>query len=958
MNYKLKVILFFLMLEVFSFRAYSKDRRLEHLEVLNQQIQEIKRLNKQSKYRNPVYLIRQAEFYVEKSRFVREIKNDEFLSIPPEQRRRINKKNFFKNANHLLEEAQKICKFVLKRFINFRAKGDVYSIMAHNAKEAGKSSEAKRYLKNSIKYSKRKSKTIYKSRKQLAEIFYNEQQYYQAIKLYESSLPFFKSRWWTQDNHNLAWSYFRIKKYNKAISTLERIYRYKGDQKYIDVSRLVERDIGYFYVAANRTDDAVIFYKRIGGNIAKHFVKLAKYLLDKGKYSVAEKVLLEALKVVDADKEKIDVIFDLVNLYSKGRYSKHLATCKKLMVYQRKGMLESQQSDLLRFQIQKAGAILQKQVVSKRYKHDKLKNKLKARMAVDYFKLLIELVSDNNYEFMFHIAETYYAISNYSNALKYYKLSLEASKNKTQSKFEKMSLNGILVILGKKSLSKKLKNKYLVYSYEEFLKNNPRGKKSLLIYQRLFSAYFDKNKIDDSERVLFNFRKYFPRKFSKQEAMLAKIMDYYKNKNNRSKVNEWIDRIDRKQFVVSRKYSKKLKQLQINMQFAKVEKATSNGDKKSALLGYIEIYEDIDSNAYAKKNAAYNIAVLFHELGAPKKTYLWAKKALARMNAKDSIAFKESFMVIGSELFNRRYFSEASDIYSSMFIKLCRTKEYSAQKKFFKNANVIYVAENQLEKSEYLIGKSLKCKIRVKNIKDAQYDLLNEYMSTKRWESFVRTVKHLEKSKRMWPKLIYPLSKLEIAYNELGNSDLSKRIRKKIINYYDYSKMKKYNIPLEALNVYASYKINDLYLDFNKFDRINPRFPEKRFNKLLKKKFEKLEILTSKAMKILSIGSGIGIIATYDLLAKRYSSFSSEILKYKAIGKSKEYSKSFRKGMSSISKQIEMKAKSYIGDGKKQILKNDILSILNKNFFIPSKNNDVEYIIMHKGVVMDRGGVR
>ena len=68
-------------------------------------------------------------------------------------------------------------------------------------------------------------------------------------------------------------------------------------------------------------------------------------------------------------------------------------------------------------------------------------------------------------------------------------------------------------------------------------------------------------------------RRNFPRASATQEAMLAKIMDYYKDNKDAAGVRKWAKRIDRGDFQVSSKYAAKVKLLVLTMQFENVEKS-------------------------------------------------------------------------------------------------------------------------------------------------------------------------------------------------------------------------------------------------------------------------------------------------------------------------------------------------------------------------------------------------
>src|SRR5690606_25997722 len=115
-----------------------------------------------------------------------------------------------------------------------------------------------------------------------------------AVPLYESALRSKDTRWWTKDAFNLAWSYFRLKDYDRAIGMIREVGRLSASNQYVDMSREVERDLAFFYTEAGRTKEAVSFYKGKGGDVAANLLKVGIQLKNQGKFTIAEATLEEA----------------------------------------------------------------------------------------------------------------------------------------------------------------------------------------------------------------------------------------------------------------------------------------------------------------------------------------------------------------------------------------------------------------------------------------------------------------------------------------------------------------------------------------------------------------------------------------------------------------------------------------------------------------------------------------
>ena len=137
-----------------------------------------------------------------------------------------------------------------------------------------------------------------------------------------------------------------------------------------------------------------------------------------------------------------------------------------------------------------------------------------------------------------------------------------------------------MAALGKKSISKASKKKYLKTAYILYLKEYPKKKKVDRIYQRLFGIYMSEKNIVKAEELLVRYRRKFPRQTKVQEAMLARVMDHHKNTKNRQGILRWISKINNKEFVVSKRYARKVRSLLTGMQFEKIRESNIEWQQK------------------------------------------------------------------------------------------------------------------------------------------------------------------------------------------------------------------------------------------------------------------------------------------------------------------------------------------------------------------------------------------
>ena len=936
--------------------ADVEQRRTELLKVLDEELREVTRLNKRVGVQRPDLVLRMAQILLEKGRLLKDLENQKYLEVPTAEREKINKEEAFKESRRYFDQAQKTVLVLLKRTPRFEGRADAFYILAYNAKELKQEEQSKKFFQRALDESRRDSIVADKSRIALAEIYFNNGSYDKSMSLYEAALKSKRDKWWTKDAFNLAWSYFKMAKYDKAINTMLESYDLSKSNNYIDMSKSIERDIAFFYTEAGRSDDAIKFYKNHGKSISEVMLKVGRYLKTQGKFSAAEKTLSDGIQYKQNEKEEVEFNVELLSLYEKfGRDQKHLEASRALSVQFSKGNLNGDQVEVLKYNVQKMSALIQQQLVAKTYDHQKDVRDKKADAANEYFLINAQLNPAQSQLDYFHAGETFFAIDKFDKAVPLYAEAITRSQKNNDKKTEAAASNALTVSLGK-GVKKSTSEEFLIPAYQSFLATNPKGEKSNVVYQRLFSVLMERKNIQGAEKTLLNYKNAFPAEVEPQEKMLAKIMDSYKDAGDKTALSAWVKRIEAGEFKVSPEYASKVKTLILGMQFEKVEQASLKGDKKGALKGYLQIFNSSDSDPEAKRTAAYNIAVLFYETGDYKQMYTWADKSAAMMSAQDLIKFEKDYILFSTDLFQRRQFAESALLSEKVFDKVCST-ESKNKRVFFKNANVIYLAERQFEKSRALLGRALKCGVSNDVVMAGYLDHLNELAAASRWSSFNDVIKMLESTKSMCPYLIYPSSLLANELENIGRIDESKKVRNKMMTYFEESKQQKLDVPLEALDAISIVRLSALEDQIAKMTSLKLNFPEAEYNKKLKAKFAMLDKITAEAVSISEIGSGIGIVRAYKYLVQGHEALRNEILDFAPTGKNDNYLASFKASMAKVAAPLEKQAEDYRQTAIRKIEKDNILTGDNAWFLVKNKFNFIpEYFSESGAALMDKGG--
>ncbi len=922
---------------------------------MDEELSEVSRLSRQQDFKNPDTLLRVSELNLEKARLFREVENEQYLSIPVEQRVSVNKNDYFQESNKYFEAANDAALKVVKKFKNYSSIGDVYYILAYNYKELGNNQEAMRYFKLASGLSK-DPKILGKSKLALADFYFNDKKYQQAIPLYESTLNG-SDKWWTKDAFNLAWSHYRVKNYDRAISLMLEVHKKSGG-KYIDMRSQVERDIGIFYVDANRINDAIKFFEGQGLNYTDQFIKIANTITAQGRFDQAEK-LLEKVKGIEKDRyKKIEILLAELALFDKyNKNAEHLSASKELVSYHQKSPLEKSQFDKLSFQVNKKAAELQKAVAADIYKNVPKVKTQKAQEAISYFQLASLLSPAQKAEKIFFQAETAYAAKDFSKSLGLYIEAFDEAKSSNEKKIISQSIEGMLSSLGQDSIKKSTAEKSYIPVYSRYLSVDSKSDRASTIYVKLFNAQFDAGDISGAEKTMTGFASNFPKDYKTQEGMLAKVMEHYRTKKDYVTVKSYVKKINSGEFKVSGKYADALRSLMTKIQIEGVQQSLEKGDKAVALKGYAQIYESSESTPKAKVNAAYNMAALYFELGDTNQSYQWSLTALKDMEVGDVVKFSDSFLSMAAGLFLRQQFSQSSDMSHKMLDKLC--KENSSNKVVaFKNAAFIALANGDIDKAIEVKNAGRNCSIPDGTISEVSFEIVKDLAKLKRWDSYEQFLKELESNSKNAPLLIRPYEDLRKEFISIGNSEEAKQISDKQNRFYQQSKSQKLDIPVEALDLIAERMFVSVLDKKQKLDQIALTFPEEIFNNTVKNKLQILDQMTSEVNTIQRIGSGKGIVEAYKVVIESYENFGKGLKDFTPEGKAPEYIESFKKAMAEVHGPILMNAQKQRNEIKKLILDNKILSVTNFSVLFSETEKFKRFVTEKDAVLMDRGGRR
>lgn len=956
---KFATLLFLFSLTAFAQKLSLDDRRKKIIGIIDEELAESSRLARSQDFKSPDTLLRISELNLEKARLWREAENEKFLNIPPDERMRINKKDYFKQSSAYFVNANESAELVVKKFPNYKNIGDVYYILAYNHKELNQNEEAQKYFKLSSQKSAKNSKVSDKAKVALADYYFNDHKYKEAIPLYEDGLSSTVSeRWWTKDSFNLAWCYYRTKSFDKAIALMKEVHRKSSTEKFVDMRSNVERDIGILYIDGGRMNDAIKFYESLGINYTEQFIKVANAITTQGRFAQAETLLEQAAKNEKNRSRIIEIRMAQLELFDKySKISEHLKVSKELVNYHTQDPLPEDQFKRLSYQVNKKAAELQKATASSIYANVVKVKKQKSHDAIAYFELSAQLAPNEKAEKTFFQGETAYSATNFASATSLYIKAFDEAKASGNKKILSQSIEGMISSLGQPGLNQKDAEKFYVPVYNRYLSFDSNSERANSIFEKLFTVHFDSGNIPAAEATMSDFADKFPKDYKTQEAMLAKVMDHYRQKKEYGKVKTYVSAINEGKYKVSAKYADALRSLMTKIQIEGVQTSLEKGQKGEALKGYHQIYLSSESTPKAKVNAAYNLSALYFELGDPQQSYVWSVAAIKEMEVEDVSKFADSYLSISSGLFLRQKFAQSADLSSRVLARLC--KQNSSNKVVaYKNAVFISLANNDLDKAIEIRNLGKNCSIPDNVITEVSVELLKDMAKAKRWEAYESILGELEQNSKNYPQIIRPYEELRKEFINIGDNGPAKSIEEKQQRYFNQARQQKLDIPVEALDLMADRLLVGVVSKKSKIDQVELRFPEAEFNTAVKFKLKMLDQLTSDVNVIQKLGSGKGIVDAYRFVIEAYEDFGKSLKAFTPPDKSAEYVASFQKAMADVYNPILMNAKKQRKEVKNLILENRILTTSNFSVLYSPEENFKRYITVKEAVLMERGGKR
>jgi tetratricopeptide (TPR) repeat protein len=872
------------------------------MNLVNREIQTIKN----NKYSGPELKHRLFELYSEKIKLIKEKENLTLLKADPKNVASNGKESYFKASREQYMTAQKYAISLVKEYPQYNRISEIYYALAINSRDYGTSQETEQFLKLSIKYSKDNSTTMYNAKTALAEFYYNNKKYNEAISYYQDVLKTNNDEWYGKHLYNASWCYLKERNFKKALELIKEAFETTKNKKYVSMREQINNAIGIFYVQADATREGIEFYEKNTTPSAPWLLTMASSSMNKNNFSLTDEVLKAALKDTQKRKDtnmEMKVRLAQLDIYRESKKDElYFETANHILDLSKKHKIEADDLFMATNKIKEVAGFMQINLVKDKMKEEVTFNKEDYKKIMRYFDILSSLDKKNKNQYRYYQGETALSTHDYQSALKYYVRAIMNSKlAKDKGEVTRKSLDAMLSTIELAKLKKQKEDEYTIFAFKNFVLIYPQSDKSQTIYQKLFSKYFELHKTKKAVNILLVYKLNYKEDVKIHREMLTQILDTYIKEKNTDKLAYWVNKIEKGYLSFNSEYIQNSIAILGGLLFDKYQSMEKIGKYKEAMKGYESIYDSKQYPTRTKAEAAYAIATLYQEQNKAKDSYKWLKKSLEIYENKDLIKVTPSLLVLAKGyrlLQNFDLSSELADLISKRFCDV----EYVGKDGFYELLlSNSAIEESQSNKLIKLEDDNKKCSLEKRFVEKTQIDnferlILNDNMK----EINVYFQAHVENDKlaRQMGRYL----KFKFWQASLNSKE---KMKKEILAL---------NAATPALNLEGMFSQYDRVLEFRekannlKFDfTALSKFDDEKYNSELEQYFSIITELNKEAVALSKDSTPEEVILIRDVLSNPYYSLVKSINAFIPQGVDTKYLEGFKQGMRQITESLMAK---------------------------------------------------
>ncbi|MGE3611320.1 MAG: hypothetical protein AB7I27_17130 [Bacteriovoracaceae bacterium] len=714
---------------------HAEPARPSRWQELMRLVSEEMRILENARRKGPELQYRMLELHSERLKLLHEKNNADFLKASKASKV-ANKEVFFTETRIYYQKTKDFGHKLLKDYPNNPRLAEIYFALGLNSRDYGRDQITEKYLLHTISLVSNPSNALrHHAETALADFYYNEKRYQDAVKFYQKVIKKKEDEWLTKHLFNLSWCFLKIREFDRAIETIKDSYHLSKNTLYINMRDQALENIGSFYVYAGRPLEGLDFYLKNEAYPVPYLISMSLKASQKGHEKETEAILLSAQKIIDktknyesqeelyhtvldffrhynrfADHERFSAI--LVNYYGKAEAEKEL----KLKAEMKEDAIEKMRSTAGFLQVKLAKDIKKDEG---EFKAEELK------LVLNYFDHLMVLDLNKKIEYLYFRAETYYSVRLFEKAAFHYEETVNEAKRTKNDEFARKSLNSLLALTAQEVLPTETNKKYLTLAYREHLQFWPRDEKSEQIYPKLFSIYLENKDDMNSAATLRAFNKNYPEHLNQQQELMTKLLDQFIDQKATQKIASWIHEFKNGFLSFDKSTIEKTEIVLGNMLFLEYQEMAKKGDKYSAAKGFENIYVNKLYTDKVKSQSAFFAALAYLEMGETATSFYWQTLAYGRMTHEEKLERREEQLKIAERMYKMQDFVTSFKLSNMLLKEFCSLKD-KTQDRLFEVAVMTSLVEEKPKDTEQVLKEFSHC-LKDQELKDKALSQIYRY---------------------------------------------------------------------------------------------------------------------------------------------------------------------------------------------------------------------------------------
>ena len=875
--------------------SFNQERWKKLMFLIDSEIKTIKG----NKYSGPELKHRMFELYSEKIKLIKEKENLNLIKADAKSVVKNGKDSFFKASQNQYKTAQNYALSVIKLYPKYNKLAEIYYALAINSRDYGTSVETENFLKLAISKSNSGSKTMYLSKTALAEFYYNNKRYHEAVGYYTDVLKNPDDEWYGKHLYNAGWCHLKERNFKMALGLMKLSFASSKNKKYVSMKEQVISAIGIFFVQADSTYEGIDFFEANTAPSAPNLLNLALSSMNKSNFSMTDDVLKAALKDTKKRKDfndEMKVRLTQLDVYRESKKDEHFfVTANSILDLHKKNKLNPDDIFEAQNKIKEVAGFMQINLIKDKTKEPVDYSKDDYKKIMRYFDILASLDRSKKKLYRYYQGETALSAQDYHVALKYYvRAIMNAKLTKDNDEVTRKALDAMLSTIEYAKLPKAKENEYTIFAFKNFVIFYPQSDKSQAIYQKLFNKYFELNRMKKAVNILMVYTSYYKSDVKIHREMLTQILDSYIKAKNIDKLAFWIGKIEKGYLDFSSEYIQNSIAVLGDLLFNKYQALEKKGMVQEAVKGYESIYDSKQYPKTTKAQAAYAISALSLEQNKVKLSYKWLDRSLDLYDNKELIKITSSLFGLSQGYRLLQNFDISNEVALTVARKFCK-EEYKNKEDFYSlmNENTI-IHKTSVSDLIKIEDEFKKCGLNEKLLTKTQ----NENMERLIYADKYRDAITYFKTNSTNPGLVKLMEKY-LRFKFFQDPAETSKDLDALSASIDLTSIK---MQYEHVSSFVQ-KTNEMKFLFTSEDKFN----EDKYNLELEQYFAMIGELKNEAVKLSKNSGPQEIIMIRSVLGQPYYALANAIKNYVPAGVEEAYLQGFKSGMRQITESLMAK---------------------------------------------------